>query len=517
MSSNREVQQIGYDYLVDEGNIKLELENIPDDREFIPDYDASIKIVQTISPLSVNYQENKKILLTNHHLENYAGSELVTFELAKEFQSRGWDVYVATFSYGGNMKELFEKNDISVFNILNESLLTKDFDLVWGHHFPVLYKCFFKDQIKTKNLVLSSLSPYEPLESIVHLHEESNAVIFNSQETYNHHIQYFEKFASKFQVFPNSVGQEYFEKSKNSFNHDIKKIAIVSNHAPPEVMEAIEKLEAKNIEVIFVGQQQKSQLVDSALLMSCDVVITIGRTVQHCMALKVPVFVYDHFGGPGWLNDTNLKEVEWFNYSGRCCRNKLSVDEIIRDIFSGYKSALENLPFFYNYAQEKYNLSNNISNILNRLNFEKQAVIKIKFNHHHRWDNLCRTYYDIYSRSLGNLHYHIAQLQKSQLQLQESQLQLQETQSQLQESQLQLQKSQLQLQESQLQLQETQSQLQESQLQLQESQSQLYHYQVEYQKSQLMIVAMETSKFWMLRKMWFKFKNSFSTKNFFNA
>ena len=268
-----------------------------------------------------------------------------------------------------------------------------------------------------------------------------------------------------------------------------KKIAIVSNHAPPEVMEAIEKLEAKNIEVIFVGQQQKSQLVDSALLMSCDVVITIGRTVQHCMALKVPVFVYDHFGGPGWLNDTNLKEVEWFNYSGRCCRNKLSVDEIIRDIFSGYKSALENLPFFYNYAQEKYNLSNNISNILNRLNFEKQAVIKIKFNHHHRWDNLCRTYYDIYSRSLGNLHYHIAQLQKSQLQLQESQLQLQETQSQLQESQLQLQ----------------------------ESQSQLYHYQVEYQKSQLMIVAMETSKFWMLRKMWFKFKNSFSTKNFFNA
>ena len=63
MSSNREVQQIGYDYLVDEGNIKLELENIPDDREFIPDYDASIKIVQTISPLSENYQENKKILI----------------------------------------------------------------------------------------------------------------------------------------------------------------------------------------------------------------------------------------------------------------------------------------------------------------------------------------------------------------------------------------------------------------------------------------------------------------------
>ncbi|MDD1414224.1 hypothetical protein MEN41_06030 [Dolichospermum sp. ST_con] len=502
MNSNREVQQ--------KGNIKLELENIPDDREFIADYDSSIKIVQTISPLSVNYQENKKILLTNHHLENYAGSELVTFELAKEFQNRAWDVYVATFSYGGNMKELFEKNDISVFNILNESLLTKDFDLVWGHHFPVLYKCFFKDQIKTKNLVLSSLSPYEPLERIVHLHEESNAVIFNSQETYNHHIQYSEKLASKFQVFPNSVAQEYFEKSKNSFNYDIQKIAIVSNHAPPEVMEAIEKLEAKNIEVIFVGQQQQSQLVDSALLISCDVVITIGRTVQHCMALKIPVFVYDHFGGPGWLNDINLKEVEWFNYSGRCCRNKLSADEIIQDIFAGYKSALENLPFFYNYAQEKYNLSNNISNILNRLNFEKQALIKIEFNHHHKWDNLCRTYHDIYSRSLGNLHYHIAQLQASQSQLQVSQLQLQASQSQLQVSQSQLQVSQSQLQASQLQLQETQ-------LQLQETQSQLYHYQVEYQKSQLMIVAMETSKFWMLRKMWFKFKNSFSTKNFFNA
>ncbi|TAE57887.1 MAG: glycosyltransferase [Nostocales cyanobacterium] len=71
------------------------------------------------------------------------------------------------------------------------------------------------------------------------------------------------------------------------------------------------------------------------------------------------------------------------------------------------------------------------------------------------------------------------------------------------------------IEQNESQLQEIQSQLQEIQSQLQETQSQLYHYQVESQKAQATIVAMETSKFWKLRKVWFHFKSAFALKKFF--
>ena len=65
-------------------------------------------------------------------------------------------------------------------------------------------------------------------------------------------------------------------------------------------------------------------------------------------------------------------------------------------------------------------------------------------------------------------------------------------QSQLQQTQSQLQQTQSQLQQTQSQLEQTQSQLQQTQSQLEQTQSQLH--------------AMESSKFWLLRKQWFKIK-----------
>ena len=48
-----------------------------------------------------------KILLTNHHLINYGGSELVTLDLATEFQQRGWNVTIATFRLGWGYRKNF--------------------------------------------------------------------------------------------------------------------------------------------------------------------------------------------------------------------------------------------------------------------------------------------------------------------------------------------------------------------------------------------------------------------------
>lgn len=72
-----------------------------------------------------------------------------------------------------------------------------------------------------------------------------------------------------------------------------------------------------------------------------------------------------------------------------------------------------------------------------------------------------------------------------------------------------------QMQQLKFKLQQTHSELERSQSQLEQTQSQLYNYQVEYQKVQAIVFAMETTKFWKLRKMWFKLKTLFSIKRFF--
>ena len=70
-----------------------------------------------------------------------------------------------------------------------------------------------------------------------------------------------------------------------------------------------------------------------------------------------------------------------------------------------------------------------------------------------------------------------------------------------------LQQTQNELQQTQTELQQTQNELQQTQTELEEFQYQLYHCQVQLKEAQTTIIAMETSKFWKLRRIWFKFKD----------
>lgn len=136
-----------------------------------------------------------------------------------------------------------------------------------------------------------------------------------------------------------------------------------------------------------------------------------------------------------------------------------------------------------------------------------------------------------------------AQLTATQLQLQTSQDQAARTQSQLEQSQLQLATTQAQFEQSQSQLDRTQGELKQSQIQLASTQTeleksksewietqaelervqaqilpiqselaqvntQLLSVQAEAEKWHSRVVAMESSKFWQLRRAWFRIKRT---------
>ncbi|NDJ22514.1 hypothetical protein GS682_12900 [Nostoc sp. B(2019)] len=114
------------------------------------------------------------------------------------------------------------------------------------------------------------------------------------------------------------------------------------------------------------------------------------------------------------------------------------------------------------------------------------------------------------------------QLQYTQAELESSKTQLQHTQSELESLKAQLQHIQGELEHSKTQLQHTQSELESSKTQLQHTQAELEHSKTQLQHTQdeleivrckaeqteVMISAMQSSKFWKLRILWLKLKKS---------
>jgi O-antigen biosynthesis protein len=415
-----------------------------------------------------------KLLLTTHHLTNYGGSELVTLDLANEFKQIGWDVIVATFQLGGEIEKDFKTSGVEIFNVLNDPLPQVEFDLVWSHHYPVLIKCLIEDSITTKSLILSSLSPYEPLEAIPFFHTQADLILCNSDETRQEIIKdenYNNFDESKLFVFKNSVPFNWFNLSLDRKGLELKKVAIISNHPPIEILEAINILKTKGIDADLIGIHGTPKLVNIDLLTSYDAIVTIGRTTQHCMALNIPVFCYDRFGGPGWLTPANFQLAEWFNYSGRCCHQKISSQQIVTELIEGFSKAKGYGEFFKTYSINNYLLKNNIDAVL-----EFASIANRCSQPYITFDN---------EKVIGKVGKAYQNILKDKEALKDE----------LDRSQAESIGSQLQLQQAQVELTRLQSQLQQARADLQNYLN--------------IIKSMETSKFWQLREVWLQVKKVF--------
>ena len=53
----------------------------------------------------------------------------------------------------------------------------------------------------------------------------------------------------------------------------------------------------------------------------------------------MPVYVYDHFGGPGYLSDDTFETLAWRHFSARDSSRR-SEDEIAEDLLRGYPAAV---------------------------------------------------------------------------------------------------------------------------------------------------------------------------------
>ena len=308
----------------------------------------------------VNYPE-KHILITNHRLCSFAGSELVTLDLVSEFRRRGWFVSVGCFELGEPIKGLFDSHNVCWVDLNLDEVSTEHYDLMWGHHFSTFHRCLLDYNLKPEKVIFSSLSPYESLECPPLFLNDVTLCVANSLETgrqlSSHGVD-----PEKLMLFENCVPASYFQRVAIA-NSTLRRVAIVSNHVPAEILAASELLrQIASVDIYGVGHNCVQVTAD--LLHKYDLVVTIGRTVQQCMALRVPVFCYDRFGGPGYITSGNFDRAAEFNFSGRCTGEKLKDFEIFERIVSQFDPAVVELPVLYQKTLERYSLERAVDVVL---------------------------------------------------------------------------------------------------------------------------------------------------------
>ncbi|WP_053818569.1 glycosyltransferase [Clostridium sporogenes] len=324
----------------------------------------------------------KEVLITNNHIINYAGSEIVTLNLAKEFIRKGYKVTVGTFFYGNPMQELFEENNIVVKNLLSNEITNKKFNIIWAQHFPTLYTVLFNNYCHSDKIIINSMSPYEPLESPPVFANMLSLCIANSEETKAKLIK--ERVAEEnLYIMPNPVEDEFLKYYDKDKILNLNKICVVSNHIPYEVYEAAKLLKKYGVQIDLFGVNDHAVYITPQLLKRYDAIITIGKTVQYGMSIGIPVYCYDRFGGPGWITNENFSRSYEFNFSGRCCNRRISSEQIFKEIIDGYKNAFKIRETFYRFACENFIISKHLNNILNIIE-KKQSVnleeIKSKYS-----------------------------------------------------------------------------------------------------------------------------------------
>ena len=108
-----------------------------------------------------------------------------------------------------------------------------------------------------------------------------------------------------------------------------------------------------------------SARVDSRTLSGYDAVVTIGKTVQYAVRGALPVYCYDHFGGPGWLTEENFGAARWRNFSGRGFEKK-SGPMIASEILEGFDKARRDAQHLAVRYGEQFSLERRMQEILER-------------------------------------------------------------------------------------------------------------------------------------------------------
>jgi hypothetical protein len=289
-----------------------------------------------------------RVLVLTNHFRSFEGSELVALQTAQWFADQGDAVTLAANLVGPPVTE--HAGGVRITNgVLDEDISA--YDLIWHQHdllslFP-MSTLERAARIAAPHVASVSLSPYEPYEHVNGLLARalSADVYANSPETADDVVERNGGVIARgdVRVFHNAAPSAFFDRKVSTPGEGLKSILFVSNHPPSEISECAERLAVSGVDVRRIGFRWESVLLQPEDIAAVDAVVSIGKSVSYAIASGKPVFVYDHFGGDGWLTRANFAQNLRYNFSGRPGRRKVDAETLIAEIVEGYAAAVSEM------------------------------------------------------------------------------------------------------------------------------------------------------------------------------
>lgn len=271
-------------------------------------------------------------------MSNWSGSELVTLELAEELTARGHAVDVFTAHQTDDFVSQCKTDAINFATRYSGKSTFGTYDLVYAHHGMLARllldqpeEAIFGDRRPV--FVYNHLSPVERFERPGALSEilTADLVLANSPETAAALRAFGPGFASV-EVMPNPAPQSFEIARRERRSGPLRRLLVVSNHLPPEVLQALDILAEGGVDIRRIGLPEAPRRLMPEDLRDADAVLTIGKTVQYAFRAGCPVYIYDQFAGPGWLKASNTAKAERANFSGRDTKKRKSPSQIVQEI-----------------------------------------------------------------------------------------------------------------------------------------------------------------------------------------
>lgn len=307
----------------------------------------------------------KTILMTNAYIKDFTGSEIDTVTLGNYFTEMGYFVDIFTLEKGFPLLDIVNKN-VRVLDYSDNEKLLNEYDYVWAHHFPLLDYLIFHKKIRAKYIHYVSLSSYANFEAYPEYYQDLSLISILSKEAKKLSIE--EGYDGNIiNIFPNYIQKKelmdhYIDKSNN-----IQKVCIVSNHVPQELEDTKTIFESKGIQLDIYGKNHIYKIINAQLLSTYDVVVSIGKTVNLAIALGIPCYVYDHFGGDGYITKDNIKNSFDYNFSGRYLKKTQTREEIVSCIINEYNNCLKDLEYCKLFARDNFLLENQVDKAMNQM------------------------------------------------------------------------------------------------------------------------------------------------------
>ncbi len=285
-----------------------------------------------------------RLLVATHRLYQWAGSELVALELAEECRRRGWDIALYVPFVDRDFVAQALGPSTAVYT-QPQHVDLRVYDAVYSQHqtlsaLVAAQPPTFPFEGPVPVVIYNHLSPHEPLEFPGPFVEAQLAdlILSNSPETAARLTAFGPRFAAV-EVFANPAPAAFIGNPEAALRASLRRLLAVSNHLPAELAQAFGLLATMGIAVTRLGLPHHARRLTPTDLADHDAIVTIGKSVQYALCRRRPVFCYDQFGGPGWLNEDNFAAAAAANFSGRSDSRRRGAEDLAQELVRGFAAA----------------------------------------------------------------------------------------------------------------------------------------------------------------------------------